>query len=112
MKEIKAYVHRDRVADVIAGLKESNIWGGPKGDARHNLAVYLIRAMVGTASAEDRHYSTELGDEVINEYKLELICQDEEADEIVQLIVATARTGTALGGWITVSDLVRVERIH
>ena len=31
MKEIKAYVHRSRVADVIAALKECPAWGGERG---------------------------------------------------------------------------------
>ena len=31
MKEIKAYVHRSRIADVIAALKDSPAWGGVRG---------------------------------------------------------------------------------
>lgn len=42
MKEIKAYVHASRIADVIAGLKGSTVWGDPNHD-EHNLAVYVVK---------------------------------------------------------------------
>jgi len=89
MKEIKAYVHRSRIADVIAALKESPAWGGERGGRRHNLAV-----------------------EVVNEYKLELLCEDSEVDALVDAVVAAARTGQAVAGWVTVSELSRAVPIH
>jgi nitrogen regulatory protein P-II 1 len=111
MKEIKAYVHRSQVADVIAALKDSQAWGGESGDAAHNLAVYLVRGMVATSDASDRHYSTDLGDEVVNEYKLELICEEAEVDDLVRIISSSAHTGSATSGWITVASLDRAVRI-
>lgn len=105
MKEIKAYIHRDRVGDVISALKNSGIWGGERGDARHSLAAYLVRGVVASPFGPERHFSVDLGDEVINEYKLELICADDEAEELVKVISASARTGVASGGWITVTEL-------
>lgn len=106
MKEIKAYVHRDRVGDVITALKNSTAWGGESGDARHALAAYLVRAVVASSFGPERHYSLDLGEEVINEYKLELICPDSEAEELVKVILASARSGDAHGGWVTISQLV------
>ena len=96
MKEIKAYIHRDRVGDVISALKNSGTWGGERGDARHNLAAYLVRSVVASPSGPERHYSMDLGDEVINEYKLELICPDDEADELVKLIWSPNPQGLVL----------------
>jgi nitrogen regulatory protein P-II 1 len=112
MKEIKAYVHRSRVADVIAALKESSAWGGESGDARHSLAVYLVRGMVAAPYSNDRHYSTDLGDEVVNEYKLELLCEEAEVEELVRVIAASAHTGSPAAGWITVSSLDEALRIQ
>ena len=43
MKELKAYVHRSRVADVVAALKDSPAWGGARGDRRHNLAMHIVK---------------------------------------------------------------------
>lgn len=111
MKELKAYVHRDRVADVVAALKESAGWGGQTGDASHNLAAYIVRSVVSSPDAGDRRYSTELGEEIVNEYKLELICPDEDVEELVRVISAAALTGRPLGGWITVGPLDFAQRI-
>jgi nitrogen regulatory protein P-II 1 len=112
MKEMKAYIHRSRVADVIAALKDSKAWGGATGDARHNLAVYLVKGMVSSLDSHDRHYSTDLGDEVVNEYKLELLCADSEVDELIQTITASAHMAGPGSGWITVTELSHAVRIR
>ena len=44
MKEIKAYVHRSRIADVIAAVKATAAWGSALRARGHNLAVYLVKA--------------------------------------------------------------------
>lgn len=111
MKELRAYVHRDRVADVVAALKESAAWGGQGGDSRHNLAAYIVRSVVAASQGSDRRYSADLGDEIVNEYKLELICPDEEVEDLVRVISAAALTGSSLGGWITVGNLDIAQRI-
>lgn len=112
MKEVKAYVHRTRVADVIAALKDSPAWGGERGNRRHNLAVYIVKGSMMPLDSGEQHYSIDLGDEVVNEYKLELLCEDTEVDEIVDTLVAAARTGQSNAGWITVSDITRAVPIH
>lgn len=106
MKEVKAYVHRNRVADVIAALKDSPAWGGKRGRS-HNLAVYVVKGSLAPLDADEQHYSIDLGDEVLDEYKLEMLCDDAEVDEIVGVIAAAARTGQTNAGWITVA---RVDR--
>ena len=112
MKEIKAYVHRSRIADVIAAIKDCPAWGGAKGAGKHNLAVYIVRGSLLAQDSNERHYSMELGDEVVNEYKIELLCADTEVDELVRELVAAARTGQAVAGWVTVSDLIQAVPIH
>ena len=112
MKEIKAYVHSSRVADVIAALKNSPAWGGEQTGRRHNLAVYVVKGSIMPLDSGEQHYAMDLGDEVVNEYKLELLCEDGEVDEIVAAIQASARTGQAVAGWITVTELVQAIAIH
>ena len=112
MKEIKAYVHRSRIADVIAALKDSPAWGGERGGRRHNLAVYIVKGSLLPLDSDEQHYSMDLGDEVVNEYKLELLCEDGEVDEIVAAIQASARTGQAVAGWITVTEVAQAIAIH
>ena len=82
MKEIKAYVHRSRIADVIAALKESPAWGGERGGRRHNLAIYIVKGSLLPLDSNEQHYSMDLGDEVVNEYKLELLCEDNEVEPL------------------------------
>ena len=76
MKEIKAYVHSNRIADVIAALKASSVWSaGGNGD--HNLTVYMVKGSLVPLDNAEKRYSGELGEEVVNEYKLEMHCSDE-----------------------------------
>ena len=107
MKEIKAYVHSSRVTDVIASIKASPAWGTAKQARQHNMAVYLVKGSLMPLDDDERHYSLDLGDEVVNEYKLELLCEDGDVDALVQAIADAARTGQDQAGWITVTDVVR-----
>jgi nitrogen regulatory protein P-II 1 len=54
----------------------------------------------------------DLGDEVVNEYKLELICEDNEVEALTTALTDAARTGQAIAGWITVIDVVSAAPIH
>lgn len=76
MKEIKAYIHRNRIAEVISALKSSVAWTAV-GSGEHNLTVYMVKGSLVPLDDGERRYSVDLGDEVINEYKLELHCGDE-----------------------------------
>lgn len=111
MKEIKAYVHRSRVADVIAALKGSAAWNAA-GNGEHNLTVYMVKGVLLTLDDSERHYSLDLGDEVVNEYKLELHCEGEHVDELVETIRMSAHTGQANAGWIYVADIARAMPIR
>ena len=111
MKEIKAYVHSNRVAAVIAALKGSSAWGDDAGGRQHNLTLYIVKGSLTPLHEAERRYSIELGDEVVNEYKLELHCNDESVDEFVKVIAASARTGQAGAGWIYVTDVGYAQAI-
>jgi len=111
MKEIKAYVHRSRVAGVIQALKESGLcdFGGQSGG--RNVTVYEVKGSLEPLDDDEQHYSVDLAEAVIHEYKLELICEDALADRLVEVIRKTARTGQDNAGWICVVDLERVVPI-
>ena len=112
MKEVKAYVHKSRVADVIAALKDCPTWGGPRAGRRHNLSVYVVKGSILPLDSGEQHYSMELGDEVVDEFKLELLCEDSELAELVAAIQASARSGQAVAGWITVTEVAQTIAIH
>jgi len=110
MKEIKAYVHSNRIADVISALKESSAWSD-SGSGDHNLTVYMVKGSLVPLDDAEKRYSVELGEEMVNEYKLELHCSDAFADELVQVISRVARTGQVTAGWIYVIDIQQAVRV-
>lgn len=106
MKEIKAYTHNHRIADVIRALKESGQCNVNAGTCR-NLNVVPVQSLLKAVDALEQHYSIELAEEVIEESKLELICEDHQVDELVGIIERVARTGQAEAGWVYVTDIVK-----
>ncbi|MCC6611642.1 MAG: P-II family nitrogen regulator [Burkholderiales bacterium] len=111
MKEIKAYVHRSRIAGVIRALKESGLCdlGGESGG--RNVTAYEVKGSLEPLEEGEQHYSIDLAERVVHEFKLELICEDALADRLVEIIRTTARTGQENAGWICVADLERVVPI-
>ncbi|MCL5060765.1 MAG: P-II family nitrogen regulator [Candidatus Thermoplasmatota archaeon] len=107
MKEIKAYIHNNRIADVIRALKGSGLCNAGGTAGCRNLAVVPVQSLLKAVDAAEQRYSIELAEAVIHESKLELICEDDQVDELVGIIKRTARTGQAEAGWIYVTDIVR-----
>ena len=105
MKEIKAYIHNHRIADVIRAVKESGLCNTDGTPGCRNLSVIPVQSLLKAVDAKEQHYSVELAEAVINECRLELICEDRQVDELVGIIDRAARTGQAEAGWIYVSDI-------
>ena len=112
MKEIKAYIHNHRIADVIRALKESGQCNVNASAGCRNLTVIPVQSLLKAVDASEQHYSVELAQPVINESRLELICEDEQANELVDIIQREARTGQAEAGWIYVTDIVNAVPIQ
>ena len=102
MKEIRAYIHNHRIADVIRALKESELRNG-----YHNLSVTSVKSLLKAMDAREQHYSIELAEAVIDESMLELICEDHQVDELVGIIGRVACTGQSEAGWIYIADIVK-----
>ncbi|HFE31763.1 MAG TPA: P-II family nitrogen regulator [Gammaproteobacteria bacterium] len=102
MKEIKAFIHRNRIADVIHTLREAGFG---------NLSVVDVKGMLKALDSKEQAYSVELGDKVITEIKLELVCESSRVDEAIRLISQQARTGQSEAGWIYVIDIGQAIRI-
>lgn len=111
MKEIKAYIHNHRIADVIRALKESGLCNTDGTPGCRNLAVVPVKVLLKAMDAKEQHYFIELAEVAIYESKLELICEDHQVDELVDLIGRTAHTGQAEAGWIYVTDIVKAVPI-
>ncbi len=97
MKEIKAFIHRNRIADVLRALEKAGF---------RNLSIIDVKGMLKALDAQEQEYSIDLGEKVITEVKLELVCEDEQRTaEAVRIIQENARTGQSEAGWIYISDI-------
>ncbi|HEB67754.1 MAG TPA: P-II family nitrogen regulator [Gammaproteobacteria bacterium] len=97
MKEIKAYIHRNRIADVVHALEAAGFG---------NLAVIDVKGMLRALDPKEQDYSAEIGEKVISEVKLEMVCQDEDRlAEAVRLIREHGRTGQRVAGWIYITEI-------
>ena len=97
MKEIKAYIHRNRIADVVHALEAAGF---------RNLAVIDVKGMLRALDPKEQDYSLEIGEKVISEVKLEMVCQDEgRLAEAVRLIREHGRTGQRIAGWIYITEI-------
>jgi len=97
MREIKAYVHRNRIADVVSALSAAGF---------QNLSVIDVQGLLHALDSKEQQYSVEIGRKVITQVKLELVCDNEtETAEAVALIREHAVTGQPDAGWIYISDI-------
>ncbi len=106
MKEIKAFIHNNRIAGVITALTEGGYLDPANPHRCRNLNVGRTQSLLGALNAHEQHYSVNLGQAVINEAKLELLCEDGQAELLAKLIGSAARTGQDEAGWVYVTDVV------
>lgn len=113
MKEIKAFVRQHRIADVLQALRDSGLCElGTGGTNCHNITVSQVQRPLASGDSTQQHYSMELAEAVVTEYKLELICADDVVDALVAAIAEAAHTGQPEAGWIFVSDIQHAVEIR
>ena len=103
MIEIKAFIHRNNVADVVHALGNAGF---------KNLSVVDVKGTLKALSDDEQEYSMEIAEKVITEAKLELICEDEQKGEVVSIIRQAACTGKSNAGWICVSPIAELFLIE
>lgn len=99
MKEIKAFVHRSSIADVVYALKAAGF---------QQMSFIDVQGTLQALNDDEREYSLQIGQEVITETKLELFCEENELESAVEIIRRTARTSQRVSGWIYVSDSIAI----
>lgn len=102
MKEIKAFVHRNRIADVVRALRETGY---------RNITVIDVKGTLKALDSKEQDYSIELADRVITEVKLELVVEDKAAQKAVDLICKHGATGQGESGWVYTSEVATARRI-
>ncbi len=96
MKELKAYIHRNRAADVVRALRLADF---------EHFTLVDVKQVMQTLEAREQEYSTEFGARVQTEVKLELVCKAEQLQEAIRLITENAKTGQEDSGCIYVSNI-------
>jgi nitrogen regulatory protein PII len=102
MKQIKAFMHPHCAPAVIDALRDSGLCDISAGTGCHHLTVSTVQRLYTSADPQRQHYSLAITEPVVDELKLELICDDELAEQLRQIIVQASRSGT---GWVFVSDI-------
>ena len=99
MREIKAFVHRGRVSDIVRALEERGYW---------RLTVIDVRGLLQALSDREYAYSVEIGERVTSEVRLELACEDHEVDAAVRIMREQGFTGQPVSGWVYISPIEQV----
>ncbi|MFQ6616635.1 MAG: P-II family nitrogen regulator [Fidelibacterota bacterium] len=104
MKEIKAYIKCRRVEDVIQGLSEIGV---------ENMTVIDVMALgKGMVDPEHIKYSIECVEKYSDVAKVEIICSDEDAKDIVKTIRSRSHSGERGDGLIIVSRVDETIKIR
>ena len=97
MQEVKAFVHRNRIADVVDALSSAGF--------RH-LSIIDVQGLLRALDNKEQQYSIEIGRKVVTEVKLEVVCENKSrTTEAISLIREHAKTGQPDAGWIYVSEI-------
>ncbi len=96
MKQIKAFVHRNRVSDLIHELAAAGF---------QRLSLFEVKGLLRALNAREQQFSVEFGDQVISEVQLELFCEDDDVPRAVEIFQRLGRTGRSEAGWLYVSHV-------
>ena len=102
MKQLKAFVHRNRVSDLIHALHAAGF---------QRLSLFDVKGLLRALSAREQQFSVEFGDKVVSEVQMELFCEADDIARAVEVFRQVGRTGRADAGWIYVSDVEQVISI-
>ncbi|HHC78831.1 MAG TPA: P-II family nitrogen regulator [Flavobacteriia bacterium] len=101
MKEIKAFIKPSKLEKVVEALKENNFESVTLSECEGT----------GAHRREDSLPSLKFHFTDSKVIKLELVCQDEEADNVVKIICQNAVTPYPADGIIYISDISDAYRI-
>jgi len=102
MKEIKAYIHRNRAADVVRALRHADLG---------HFTLVDVKQVLHQLDPAGQEYSAEYGARVLTEVKVELVCKEGRLDEAISIIRDNAQTGQEDSGCIYVSDITHCHSI-
>ncbi len=102
MKKIMAYIRHNKADLVIQKLEEAGVKG---------MTILDANALAEWADKEAFSFSIEYVQKYSRVVKIELICKDEDSNNLVDVISKNAHTGESGDGWIFVAPVEKAVRI-
>ena len=102
MKEIKAYIRKERADLVIQKLEEAGVTG---------MTILDANALAELADKDAFSYSIKYVQKYSTVIKLELVCDDSEVEKLANVIAESGKTGNSGDGWVFVSNIEKSIRI-
>jgi nitrogen regulatory protein P-II 1 len=102
MKEIKAYIRKEKADIVIEKLEEAGVKG---------MTLIDANALAEWADKESFSFSIEYVQKYSSVVKIELVCNNDDVDNLVNIISTHGKTGRSGDGWIFVSTIDTAVRI-
>ena len=96
MKQIKAFVHRNRVSDLIHELAAAGF---------QRLSLFEVKGLLRALNAREQQFSVDFGGQVISEMQMEVFCEDDDLSRALEIFERIGRTGRADAGWLYVSPV-------
>lgn len=96
MKEIKAYIRPSMADGVISGLEAAGVKG---------MTVIDVSTLGGWTDTKNSQLSIEYCEKYCISIKIELVCEDDNVENFVNIILEKAHTGSKGDGKIFVSDI-------
>jgi nitrogen regulatory protein P-II 1 len=103
MKEIKAYIRKEQAEIILRKLEMAGVTG---------MTVLDANALSQWADQESFSYSIDLVQKYSTVVKIELVCNDDQEDKLVEVIKKYGYTGRSGDGWIFVSGVERAVRVR
>lgn len=101
MKEIKAFVHRGRAADIVHALL---------GAGFDQISLVDVKGTLRALTPQETEYSVEYGESVVTEVKIEVVCADAQVEMVLGILRTEGRSAQA-SGWVYVSDIEQGMRL-
>lgn len=101
MKEIKAFVHRQRAADVVHALLAAGYT---------QLSVTDVKGTLEALTDAETGYSVEFGEAIITEVKVEIVCETERVEGALKTLRSSGHSSRS-SGWAYVIDVEQAVRL-
>jgi nitrogen regulatory protein P-II 1 len=102
MKEVKAYIRHHMIDRVIESLEQAGFT---------DMTLIDVKRIAAGLKTEDYHYSLELAEKYMDVVKMELVCTDQDAHRVIEIIKAGAHTGQGGDGLVYVIPVEQAYRI-